>query len=255
MGTQLNPAIITAKVMHKRLFPKVNQFTYGVYYLALPLSQLHNLTLPVVTAFRPKDHGARDGSDLKGWIDAILAEKGIEADGERVLIAMPRVLGYGFNPVSFWLCLDRQNNLRAMLYEVNNTFGQTHSYLCSHADGRPIKGDDVLIAEKLFHVSPFLPRDGEYHFRVRYLPEKSFGVWIDYYAADGRKQLLTAMTGKLSRLTRGNMWRHFFLHPLVTLKVIALIHAHALKLFARGIRYIPLPTQKNTRLSESRRED
>ncbi|MBM3617304.1 MAG: DUF1365 domain-containing protein, partial [Alphaproteobacteria bacterium] len=144
MGTALNPAIITAKVMHKRLFPKVNQFTYGVYYLALPLSRLDNLPLPPVAAFRLKDHGARDGSDLKTWIDDILREKGIEADGERVLIAMPRVLGYGFNPVSFWLCLDRQNHIRAMLYEVNNTFGETHSYLCSHADGRPIKSDDVL---------------------------------------------------------------------------------------------------------------
>lgn len=241
--------------MHKRLFPKVNGFTYGVYYLALPLSQLSGLPLPAVATFRQKDHGPRDGSDLKAWIDNILAEHRIEADGERVLIAMPRVLGYGFNPVSFWLCLDRQQNLRAMLYEVNNTFGETHSYLCAHADGRPIEGDDILIAEKLFHVSPFLPREGEYRFRVRFSPDESFGVWIDYYAADGRKQLLTAMTGRLSPLTRGNMWRHFFSHPLLTLKVISLIHAQAFKLFIKGIRYVPQPRQKDTRLSQNKTND
>lgn len=252
MGNQLTPQICTAKVTHKRLFPKVNSFVYGVYYLVLPLSQLQNLPLPAIASFRKSDHGAKDGSELRIWADGILREYGVEAEGEIILIAMPRVLGYGFNPVSFWLCFDKDDQLRAMLYEVNNTFGQSHTYLCAHADGRPIIRQDTLVADKLFHVSPFLPREGEYRFHVHYEPEKHFGVWIDYYAADGTKQLLTSMTGRLSPLTRGNMWHHFLTHPLVTLKVIGLIHAQALRLFLKGIRYVPLPRQIGERFSRNR---
>lgn len=251
----LAPQLCTAKVMHKRLFPKVNGFTYGVYYLACPLSSLSALRLPVPFSFRMRDYGAKDGSDLQAWIDVILKQHNIEAGGEVILVTMPRMLGYGFNPVSFWLCLDKQRQLRAMLYEVNNTFGETHSYLCAHADGRVIQPDDVLTGEKVFHVSPFLPREGAYHFRVHFSPEKKLGVWIDYYAADGKKQLLTSMVGNLQPLTRKALRQSFFRYPLLTFKVITLIHYHALRLFFKGVKYIPRPQQHAMRLSQNDKDD
>lgn len=254
MAALLTPQICTAKVMHKRLFPKVNGFVYGVYYLALPLDSLADLPFPFPIRFRSRDHGAKDGSPLGAWIDSLLKEHGLACDGQKVLVAMPRILGYGFNPVSFWLCLDAAQNLRAMVYEVNNTFGESHLYLCAHEDGRVIQPDDVLNGDKLFHVSPFLPREGKYLFRVNFQPGKKFGVWIDYYAADGRKQVLTSMIGDLAPLTKKALWQRFFTHPLLTFKVIALIHWQAIRLFLKGVKYIPLPLQSHDRLSRNNKD-
>ena len=223
----MKPAILFGKVMHRRLIPKINAFTYGIYYLAVPLAQIDALPVAVdrfgLLSFYRKDHGARDGGDLREWLRPHLERHGIRADGGVLLVALPRVLGYVFNPVSFWMCMDGNGGLRAVLCEVNNTFGETHSYLCAHADGRPIEKGDWLTGEKFFHVSPFMQRDGAYRFRFQ-MDAENFGVWIDHLDPDGRLQLATALTGKLSPMNRPALRRAFWRYPLVTLKAIALIH-------------------------------
>lgn len=248
---EMMPHIFTAKVMHKRLFPKVNAFTYGVYYLASPLQHIQSMAdgwrfgvnRRGLLAFYAKDHGARDDTPLEDWARNILAQEGVEAaDGPIVLVCLPRVLGYVFNPVSFWLCFDREEQLRAVIAEVNNTFGETHSYLCRHEDGRPMHAEDWLHAKKLFHVSPFLEREGSYRFRFQHT-DKKLGIWIDFFHANGEKQLVTALTGTLSPYSRHTRSKAFWQHPLVTFKTILLIHWQALKLVAKGIRYIPKPKQ------------
>lgn len=251
--------LLRAKVMHKRLWPKVNRFTYGIYYLALPLHQLDQLqdgwrrgyNRPALVSFHDRDHGPRDGSPLLPWIRTILQNHNLnEVDGPVVLMCMPRVLGYVFNPVSFWLCHDRAGQLRAVLCEVNNTFGETHSYLCRHGDGRPLGEADDLRAEKVFHVSPFLPREGDYQFRFS-CARQSFGVWIDYFAKNGQLQLATSVLGQLVPLDRRSLRRAFWGTPLLTLRAIFLIHWQALKLLAKGIRYVPKPNQLAPRLSQT----
>lgn len=241
--------IFTAKTMHKRFAPKENKFVYGIYYLAIPLSKLAKLKLlwPLIS-FRSKDHGNRDGSDLRGWIDEILQKYDVKDVDEVVLIAMPRIFGYTFNPVSFWMCLDASGSLKAVLAEVNNTFGETHSYLCVKEEGASITADDIFSDEKLFHVSPFLPREGGYQFRFDYRDEK-LGIWIDYFI-DGKKMLATNLIGSFSPLTKPNLLKNFFRFPMLTFKVIALIHYQAFKIILKGIRYIPKPLQKNERLSK-----
>jgi uncharacterized protein len=243
----ITPQIYTAKVMHKRLFPKVNQFTYGVYYVALPLPAL---SLPSrLLSFYNKDHGARDGSDVGAWARNILAEYGLnDIISHITLITMPRVLGYVFNPVSFYMCLDNDKKLRAVIAQVHNTFGEQHSYLCARADHAPISPDEWLEADKLFHVSPFLPRNGHYKFRFA-IADEQLGIWIDYYDEESNKQLLTALTGKFTPLNAASMRRVFWSHPLVTLKVITLIHWQALKLTGKGIRYTIKPLQLLERIS------
>lgn len=246
----MTPHIYTAKVMHKRLFPKVNQFSYGVYYVALPLpaQQLPSRLL----RFYHKDHGARDGSDIEVWARDILGEYGLNAHVQNItLVTMPRVMGYVFNPVSFYLCLDDARQLRAVICEVHNTFGEQHVYLCARADHTPISGDEWLEADKIFHVSPFLPRKGHYKFRFA-LGEGSLGIWIDYYDAQANKQLVTMLTGQLTPLTAQSLRKVFWQHPLVTLKAIALIHWQALKLIAKGICYIHKPKQMGERISATR---
>jgi uncharacterized protein len=248
----VTPQVYTAKVMHKRMFPKVNHFTYGVYYVALPLPAL--LPLPSkLLKFHNKDHGSRDGSDLNIWARKILADYGITNTISHItLISMPRALGYVFNPVSFFMCFDTDKLLRAVICEVNNTFGESHSYVCARADHAAFAKDELFEADKIFHVSPFLPRNGHYKFRFS-LEGDELNILIDYYNDQNNKQLLTALTGKLTPLNASSLRRVFWSHPLLTIKVIFLIHWQALKIVSKGIRYITKPKQLLEKISVTRK--
>jgi DUF1365 family protein len=113
-------------------------------------------------------------------------------------------------------------------------------YVSFHDDQRVITPDDWMESQKVFHVSPFLEVRGHYRFRFAYGEEK-IGVWIDYYD-EGQKTLTTAMVGKRLALSDATLLRCFFTYPLVTLKVIGMIHVHALRLVAKGIRYHRKPS-------------
>ena len=246
------PKLLSGQVMHGRLFPRKNHFRYGIYYLALPLSRLNGLPIAHNTfaamSFYDRDHGYGTEGTLQSWAQNILESYGIKAEGEIVLICMPRILGYVFNPVSFWLCYDKMGALRAVLCEVRNTFGEKHTYLCAHDDGRCIASSGTLKGQKIFHVSPFLKREGSYEFRFD-SDENHLSVGIDYFDEEGRKQLVTSLTGKYENLTKATTRSVFWKYPLVTLKTIALIHYQALKLITKGIRYVPKPIQKQPRTS------
>lgn len=252
--------ILDAKVAHKRLFPVENGFAYDLFYLAFPADQAQRLAdgfrfgvnKPGVMSWQDKDHGHRDGSAPEQWVRGILATEGLSGivNGGIFLVTLPRVLGYVFNPVSFWLCHDSQNALRAVVCEVNNTFGETHTYLCARSDVGVITPDDVLTGHKMFHVSPFMQRDGEYRFRFA-LSDRKFGAWIDYYTEEGKK-LTTSLTGNLLPYTSANRRRMFWAYPLATLRVVALIHWQAVKLLWKKVRYVPKPVQWPQRVSTIR---
>ena len=167
----MSAELLTGHVMHRRLRPVAHHFAYRVFFLRLPLTRLEDAGIavnrPGLCSFHYRDHGARDGSHPLAWIRQLLAREGIEADGEVWLHCFPRVLGYVFNPVSFWFCEDRNGRLQAVLAEVNNTFGEHHSYLLAHPDRRPIETGDALSARKAFHVSPFCEVEGGYAFQFR----------------------------------------------------------------------------------------
>lgn len=246
------PQIFTGKVMHQRLLPKKHGFNYGIFYVALPLSKLTKMPLAYnrfsLISFYDKDHGARDGSRLQDWADTILAEHNIANVTEITLVCMPRILGYVFNPVSFWLCRGADGSLKAVLCEVHNTFGEQHTYLCKPNKSDSIQPEDVLIAEKMFHVSPFLKREGEYQFRFDVTDNKC-NVFINYHNQQADKQLITALTGSLEPQTPQRLRQMLWRYPLVTLKAIFLIHWHALRLVTKGIRYVPKPMQKPEKTS------
>ena len=246
----ITPQLFTARVMHRRLFPKENAFEYGIYYFALPMP-----AAPVpglLASFHRKDVGRRDGSDPTPWVKEILADYGLDQKTKTIfLLTMPRVLGYVFNPVSFYFCLDDQHALRAVLCEVHNTFGEQHSYLCANPDHSPIDAEQWLEAEKVFHVSPFLNRAGTYKFRFDLNADK-LRIWIDYYDSDQQKQLVTSLVGSFTPLTRQSARQAFLQHPLVAMKAMLLIHWQALKLVMKGIGYIAKPAQLATKITASR---
>lgn len=237
-------SIVDAVVVHRRLRPRRNAFRYRVAYLCLDLSALEcaagrwlRIDRPGAASFHCADHGARDGSDLRGWLEDILARHGLATlcDGAPVLMTLPRLLGYVFNPVSFWFCRDRAGGLRAVLCEVNNTFGESHCYLVHHAGGRPLQADEWLEGRKVFHVSPFLPAEGTYRFRFR-LDHRHAHVDVNYHDAHGL-MLATSVGGRREPLTDRAVLRRLVANPAMTLAVVARIHWQALQLFCKRAKF------------------
>lgn len=243
----VKPHIFNAKVMHKRLFPKENKFIYNLYYLALPLPapQIQRIFLK----FDPKDLGFRDGSDPGIFAKKVLLNYGFDKKIENImLITMPRVFGYVFNPVSFYFCFDNKKKLLAVIAEVHNTFGEQHTYFCANQDYTSIDETQWLEAQKVFHVSPFLPRDGSYRFQFS-LKDEKLGIWIDYFDSKNNKQLMTSLVGTLIPLNNLSLNKVFMAHPFITIKTILLIHFQALKLLYKKVSFFRKPTQYQDKLS------
>lgn len=254
------PQLLEAQVMHRRHRPVRREFRYRAFYLCTPLSALTDGSLrqhlpvdrPGLVSFRTTDHGDRKGVDLEAWLRSTLRPYRLDTHVTTVqLVCLPRILGYVFNPVSFWLCTDDDDELRAVVCEVNNTFGETHSYVCAHDDGRPMQGADWVEAEKVFHVSPFLERNGHYRFQFLRGSDR-LACRVDYYDAHGELTLQTLLGGTLSPLSRRTVRRAWIQHPFHTMRVIGLIHWQAWQLFRRGLRYISKPTQLVSRITRSR---
>jgi uncharacterized protein len=247
--------ILFGGVMHARLRPRRNAFNYRVFFLRFPLSRIDTLRHPLFSlnrwnlfSFHCRDHGARDGTALEPWIRERLGQEGIvEADGEIWLQAFPRVLGYVFNPVSFWLCHDRAGALRAVLCEVNNTFGEHHLYALAHPDRRPIRPGDALAARKVFHVSPFCEVRGSYEFTFR-VDDFASHIGIDYRDPEGAL-LLTSVWGEAKPLGTASLLRAFFFYPWMTFGVVARIHYQALKLWWKGVPWFSKPTPPSQELT------
>ncbi|HQR99356.1 MULTISPECIES: DUF1365 domain-containing protein [unclassified Polaromonas] len=233
------------EVRHTRLKPAVNAFNYPTYFLMLPLRSLRqhgNGALArnrgAALSFFDRDHG-EGGDDCLAWVDALLEREGItDAAGEVWLHTYPRVFGYTFKPVSFWYCHNAAGELRAIVVEVNNTFGERHCYLLDH----PRYGQE-LQAVKVFHVSPFCTLDGFYRFR--FMRVENEGVEktvarIDYDDASG-PLLQTSVAGTLQVLSAATLRKALWGYPAMTFGVVARIHWQALKLWRKRVPVVSKP--------------
>ncbi|MGL5002210.1 MAG: DUF1365 domain-containing protein, partial [Casimicrobium sp.] len=197
MNAQTNTAaVIVGEVTHTRARPAVHSFTYPLFCVRLPLNDLSAVdrTLAINRnswlSFHERDHGGKDGTSLQQWIDALLREHRLLALDETAkveLVTFPRMLGYVFNPVSFWICRHADNAVFAVLAEVNKTFGESHRYLLTSENGDEIKSGETLVATKLLHVSPFNEVRGRYAFRFNCSSDRWLAR-IDY--DDGAGHLL-----------------------------------------------------------------
>ena len=253
------PQLCFGQVRHTRLRPARNAFAYGSYYLRLPLRTmgpraphcaLFSRNRFNLLSFHDADHGDGKGA-LTAWIDALLQREGVhDANGELWLQTMPRVLGFVFNPVSFWFCHRRDGALRAVLCDVRNTFGERHFYLLDQ--GGPIAEGAELHARKVFHVSPFCAVEGGYRFRFlrrRGAAGEATLARVDYDDASG-PLLKTSVSGDGVALTSAAVLRAFFGFPLMTVGVVVRIHLQALRLWLRRVPFFSKPQppqQKVTR--------
>jgi len=258
------PQIGIGSVRHARLRPAVHRFAYRSFFLRLPLRALACQPLALralqvnragLFSLRDADHG--DGRPMLVWIEDLLARAGIaDATGEIWLHTFPRVLGYVFNPVSFWLCERGDGALRAIVCEVNNTFGEKHCYVLAHADGRPLRWGEEMTAAKAFHVSPFCRVSGRYRFRFMLAAPRGgatsarFVARIDHDDADG-PLLLTSIEGRLAPLTDAALARAFFAYPAFTFGVMARIHWQALRLWMKRVPFFSKPAPPPVLLTRS----
>jgi DUF1365 family protein len=225
-------------VRHTRLRPVHHAFATPALFVLLPMRswRADAAAAPLarnargLLSFHDADHGD-GGPDALAWLDALLARHGIDdAGGEAWLHCFPRVFGRTFKPVSFWYCHRADGSLRAIVAEVNNTFGERHCYLLdAPAWGRELR------AAKQFHVSPFCPVAGGYRFRFMTTPARDRTVVrIDY--DDGAGPLLsTSVSGPLTTATPATLRAAALRFPLQCVSVVARIHWHALLLWLRGV--------------------
>ena len=255
-ATANQPMIGFGQVRHKRLRPVVHAFAYAGYFLLLPMRSLQQNAVAAKTplavnragliSFQDCDHGDGRGADQGGalrWMDELLAAEGIhDATGEIWLQCYPRVLGYAFKPVSFWFCHrapgDQDGALRAIVVEVNNTFGERHCYVLN----APGWGAE-LRAPKTFHVSPFCPVSGGYRFR--FMQGDRGGslrtvARVDHEDAQGAL-LQTSISGDVQPLTRQALRMAFWRYPAMTIGVVVHIHWQALQLWRKRVAFFAKP--------------
>ena len=256
--TRFRSALYRGTVRHTRLRPVQHDFEYRIFFALFDIDELDHLDHRLrlfshgrfnLFGFDPSDHGPEDGGPIRPWIESILVDAGVDLEGGRIeLLALPRILGYVFNPISVWYGYDPSGQLRAVIHEVRNTFGDRHLYVV------PISSDNDLRHEfdKQMHVSPFNPMDQSYAFTMN-LPSERIAVGIAESDTQGVMFRAGLSLSKLPMSDR-NLARLFVSHPLVTLKVIASIHWQALRLWLKGAKSYrrPAPPAVDTTVVDSR---
>lgn len=246
----MRSALYTGTLVHARRRPSENVFRYPVCFYVLDLDELPALdrrlrlfsyNRPNVVTLRDRDHLGDPRRPVRDNVDEFLAGHGIDLGGGPILLLTNlRVLGYVFNPVSFFYCYGRDGSLRCMVAEVSNTFGEMLPYLLGDGQraaagpsgaqgGRPL----AFTAPKRLHVSPFFELEQEYRFFFSE-PGETVHARVDVWQ-DGERKLGSVLAGTRRPLTNAALGSALLRYPLMPQRVITYIHWQALKLYAKGV--------------------
>ena len=236
----MNSCIYNGFVSHTRYKPVKHSLRYNTFSLFIDLDEIENLSKNNfifsfnkfnIFSFFNKDHGDRDGLCLKNWVLNKLKKFDINKDINNIkLLCYPRVFGYVFNPLSIFYCYENKN-LRAVMYEVKNTFNEQHTYIFKVKSNNEISQK----CKKKFYVSPFMDMETQYEFKLLN-PDENLSVLIKQSDKDGI--VLTAVQkGVKKEFNMKQLLVNFVLYPLMTLKIIGAIHYEALRLWKKGAKY------------------
>jgi len=236
----MNSCIYNGIVTHNRFKPVKHSLKYNTFSLFLDLDELEKLHKDIkifsfnkfnLFSFYNKDHGPRDGSSLKKWVLENLKKFNINSDISNIkLLCYPRIFGYVFNPLSIFYCYDTKR-LRAIFYEVKNTFNEQHTYIFKVIDHEKIEQK----CKKKFYVSPFMNMNTYYNFKLLN-PNKKLSVFIKQ--TDDKGAILTAaQVGDKKEFSLRQLIINFFKYPLMTIKIITSIHFEAFLLWKKGAIY------------------
>ncbi len=261
----MRSALYTGRVHHRRFGATPHALRYRMTMALLDLDELDELhgrlrlfsrNAANLFSFRDRDHLPKDApadATLRGMVEARLAEAGIDLDGGRIaLLSLPRILGYAFNPLSVFFCRRSDGALAAILYEVNNTFGQRHTYVIPVDAGAARGGLVEQGCDKVFYVSPFLDMDMRYAFRIE-PPTERIAVAVDGLR-EGKRIIAASFAGTRRELDDATLLRTFVAHPLLSFAVVAGIHIEALKLWWKGVGLRARPAPPETAATIVRRE-
>ena len=250
----METCIYKGVVTHRRFKPKRHFFSYKTFSIFFDLDELKELDkkIPIFSlnkfnlfSFYNRDHGDRDGKDLKDWVKNTLRKFDINSKISKIkLLCFPRILGYVFNPLSIFYCYNEDTELKAILYEVKNTFNEQHTYVF------PVQKESKIITQncnKKFYVSPFIEMQTNYNFRLAE-PKETLRVFIKQTDVDG--MLLSAcQVGRKEDISTGQLLINFLKHPMMTIKIIMAIHFEALRLWKKGIKLVKRKTKIKNNLS------
>lgn len=230
--------LYVGRTTHRRTTPREHRFSYGVFQILVDIDRLDQAFAGLRTigrgrlglfSFAERDHGARDGSPLRPWVEATLKQAGLDVPTTRILLlCFPRVLGFVFNPISLFYIYGPNDELKAVLYEVNNTFGQTHAYVVP-TEGLEVEHHE---ADKRLYVSPFYRVEGGYRFTVT-PPSDRLSLTI-LKQVGGEIDFTASLIARREALTDAALIKLFFAMPLMTLGVVAAIHWEAVRLWFKG---------------------
>lgn len=244
-------ALYTGAVIHRRIKPRRHHLRHGCFWMLLDLDEVDELARSRrlfshnrfnAMSFYERDHGDGSQTPLRQQVETLLDRAGVPHEGGTIhLLCMPRIFGYGFNPISVFYCRDSDGMLNAMLYQVHNTFGQRHTYLfpVNEKSGKNREGRIRQSCAKEFYVSPFMEMDMRYDFAVE-PPEDHVSVSICGRDDDG-PMIYAALKGMRKPFTDSSMLKTTLRHPFLTLKVMAAIHVHALFIWLKGLRLTRQP--------------
>ncbi len=253
-----HPLLIKAKIMHKRNFPKKNFFCYNSTYINLPIFTQSNFNMEAtknkifsinkfnIFSFYEKDHAQRTpNSNITQWALEIFEKIGINKNNisKITITTHPRCLGFVFNPVSFYFCYNLENQIIAIIAEVNNTFKQTHSYVIHEPNLTEISPNKTYQTHKEFFVSPFFEIHGQYSFRFIITKQKT-QIFINY-TKNNTTLLETSLIGTHHNLSEFNLIPTLF----TTFKTVILINYQAIKLIIKKIKFKFPPKQPQNKLT------
>ena len=236
----MNSCIYNGIVSHQRFKPIKHSLKYKTFSLLIDLDEIESLDKNIsifslnkfnIFSFYNRDHGARDEGSLKDWVQKNIKKFNISNNITKIkLLCYPRIFGYVFNPLSIFYCYEN-NDLKAIFYEVKNTFNEQHTYIFKIKDNEKIEQK----CKKKFYVSPFMDMETYYNFKLLN-PNEKLSIFIRQ--TNGEETVLTAtQTGDKKEFSFKQLLINFFKYPLMTIKIISSIHYEAFFLWKKGAVY------------------